>query len=180
MTWLFRSVFVLLIHSGINIYSGLRILSFIRLYLPSFKAVLFWPFYALLPYGIVFVILLKLYRIEFLRLAGMYLPPFFFFLFGFIVFFDIVNIVLSCINRHPANVMPAGTGAAVILAVLILALGTFHARDIKTAHYSLDFSGTEKLRIALVSDLHIGSTVEKKWIGKVVDRINETEADLVV
>jgi predicted MPP superfamily phosphohydrolase len=185
MIWLFRSIFVFLIYSGITFYSGLRIFSFLKLLLPSLKAAYFWPFYAILPYGIFFVIFLRLYRIEFFRLTGMYLPPFFFCLFGFIFLFDIASLVLLLINRQPSALMPAGTGASIILAILLMVCGSFHARNIKTAYYNINYprtekySETEKLRVVLVSDLHIGATVEKKWIAKIVELINEASPDIV-
>ena len=179
MLWLFRSLFVLLSYLGITFYTGLRLFAFIKLFQPTFKAVLFWPLYGLLPYGLIALSFIKLGRLDFLRLIGMYLLPFIIFLFGFVFLFDIAKIILALLNRPLPGIMPAGVGVALAITLLIIVFGSIHARDIKTAHYSLDYGGTEKLRIVLVSDLHIGPTVGEKWVGKIVKRINEADPDVV-
>jgi len=172
---------MLIIYIGITIYSGLRLFAFIKLKHPFFKARFFWPFYTVFPYGFIFLAVFRLDRIESLRLAGLYLPPLFIYLFCFIFLFDMISLVLFLRKRKSSGLMPAGVGFALILTGLVLIYGSFHARDIKNTYYNLDFFGnTEtRLRIALVSDLHIGPTVEKKWISRIVDKINAASPDMV-
>ena len=174
--------------------------------LPALKKRIFWPLHLVLSYGFIVLAVFRLDRMAFIRLAGMYLPPFFIYLFGFIFLFDLVSLSFFLYgkitrrktnkkNRLPVKIMPAGVGIALVLTLLLLVYGSFHAQDIRTVYYTLPFYGTaagpgrqgnplgisekENLRIVLVSDLHIGQTVGKKWTGRIIDSINHAEPDLV-
>ena len=194
MLWFFRSMYVLIFYTGIIIYTGLRLFAFCRLFRPSLKKRFFWPFYLFFPYSFIIFALLRLDRIGVIRSAIMYLPIFFLYLFSFIFLFDIISLLQflwkqkkqqkkEAVNRP---VLSIEIGIALILTLLILVYSTFHAQVIKTAHYSLNFTGREfspdnqgTLKIVLVSDLHIGPTVGKKWVSAIVDRINDAEPDMV-
>jgi len=189
MLWLFRSLPVLFIYTGIIIYTGFRVFAFGKFLRLPLKAWIFWPVYIILPYSFIVFVIFRLDRIAFVRLTGMYILPFYMYLFAFILLFDLVSLAVFIFRRivrptyrRRINIMPAGTGAAVILTLLLLLYGSFHAQTIKTVYYELAIPGKanlSKLRIALVSDLHIGPTVGKKWTGRIVDRINGAEPDLV-
>ena len=192
MIWLFRSVAALLVYNGIIIYSGIRIFAFIKLYRPALKARIFWIIYIFLPYSFILLAFLRLDRVGILYFLGMYLPPFYIFLFGFIFLFDFFSLVLYFLRRlikktdqRLVRMMPASTGAALVLTLLLLVYGSVHARNINTAYYSLTVpgfsskTGMEKLRIVLVSDLHIGPSVGTKWTSRIIDRINEAKPDIV-
>jgi predicted MPP superfamily phosphohydrolase len=78
------------------------------------------------------------------------------------------------------------TGIAIFLVVFTMLYGFFHARSIRTAHYqiNIDKEGAAPaetgLRIALVSDLHIGQTVNRRWLLGIVDAINKTGPDIIL
>ena len=73
------------------------------------------------------------------------------------------------------------TGASILLCAILLLYGALHARSINTVNYNLTLPGKSAgLRIALISDLHIGSSVGKLWIQKIVDTINRTQPDIVL
>ncbi|MDR0447393.1 MAG: metallophosphoesterase [Treponema sp.] len=186
MLWLFRSLLVLFIYTGLSIYIGFRLFAFGKLLRPSLKHRFFWPIYALLTYSFILIVLFRLDRIMVIRITAMYWPAFFAYLFLFIFLFDFIALILFIFRkitfRRTFRLMPVGSGAALCLTVLLLLYGSFHARDIRTISYQLSFSAGntgEKLRIVLVSDLHIGPTVGKKWTARIVDRINNASPDLV-
>ena len=190
MLWLFRSGIVLFIYTGLTIYMGFRLFAFGRLLRPSLKRVVFWPGYIVLSYGFILFALFRLDRIGVFRLFEMYWPPFFICLFSIIVFLDLASLALFFARKitrrdtgfFALRLMPAGTGAALGLSLLLLVYGSFNARNIKTARYELtvpERTGTESSRIVLVSDLHIGSTVDTKWAARIVDQINSASPDMV-
>ena len=205
MMWVFRSVYAMLAYTGIIVYTGLRLFAFIKLFRPAQKRRFFWLFYIFLSYSFFFLAVLQFDRIGFFHIAGMYLPFIFIYLFAFIFLFDMLSLVLRFWRRkrlkkgipvgRATGIMPQGVGAALLLTMFLLIYGSFHARDIKTVHYNLDynfdslgFSAGEEIffskpktniRIVLVSDLHIGEAVGKTWVRKIVDRINENVPDMV-
>jgi predicted MPP superfamily phosphohydrolase len=182
MLWLFRGGITLLIYTGLNLYTGWRLFAFVRLFLPSFKAYVFWFLYALVSHGFIALSVLRLMRLRFMLQAEMYWFPFFVYLLLFLLVFDLAGLAASLASRGRLHLMPAGTGAVLCLSFFMLIYGSFHARDIRTVRYELAFPekpGMEKFRIVLVSDLHIGSTVGKAWLTRVVDRINDVSPDMV-
>ena len=202
MLWLFRSILVLFFFTGIIIYTGFRLFAFGKLFLPSLKRRFFWPIYIGFSYSFIVLAFFRLDRIPLIRLAGMYLLPFFIYLFGFIFLFDLVSLIFLLLQRitrrtgrRPVKIMPAGTGIALALTLFLLLYGSFHAKDIRTVYRTVILPGaalgnqgvknsssapeTENFRIVLVSDLHIGPTVGKKWTSRIIGCINKTEPDMV-
>ena len=69
-------------------------------------------------------------------------------------------------------------------AVLLCVYGGINARNIRVTEYSVSVNkkceGMDKLNIILVADLHLGYSIGVHQMEKMVDRINEQDADLVV
>ena len=182
--WLFRSGLVLFIYIAINVYTGIRSWALIKYFLPSFKALVFWPLYILLCYSFILISVSGLDRIRPLRQAAMYTLPAFVYFFLTLLILDAVRICLRLLNViPPSRIFPAaGTGIALFLTILLMIYGGFHARDIRTAHYSVTLDknmGAPPLRLALVSDLHIGTSVDRKWTAAIVNAVNEAKPDIV-
>jgi len=182
--WLFGSGLFLVAYLGINIYTGVRVLSLIRFFLPSFKAFIFWPVYFLFCYSFVFFSLLQFAWARPLRLAGMSSIPAVFYFFLALLLLDGLRIFLQHFGRIPYTKIysTAGTGIAICLALITMIYGVYNARNIRTVNYTITLNKraeTSHLRIALVSDLHIGETVGQKWIANIVDAVNKTEPDII-
>jgi predicted MPP superfamily phosphohydrolase len=182
--WQIFMIFVLIAYTGINIYTGGKLFALVKYFLPSFKVFVFWPLYILLCYSMVAVYVLRLTRVYPVREAAMYSFPLILYFFMLLLIFDGVRLVLHLLHRLPATAgfSVVGTGVALGLAVLLIVYGSFNARNIRTTHYkiTLNESGGEgSLRIALITDLHIGDTVGRKWIAKIVDTANRAEPDIV-
>jgi predicted MPP superfamily phosphohydrolase len=185
--WIFRSGMVLAAYIGMNIYSGLRVFSLVKYFFPSFRALIYWPLFLLCSFSYILVFFLRLNGIQPLRRIAMISLPALVYLFLALLVFDAARILL-----HVTGVMPkapffsaAAAGSALCFTVIMMIYGYFHARSIKTNYYEITLNKTvnESLsggfRIALVSDLHIGSAVDRKWLGKIVDAVNETKPDLI-
>jgi predicted MPP superfamily phosphohydrolase len=73
-------------------------------------------------------------------------------------------------------------GFALVLGILIY--GTLNARNVKVTEYSIDMpkkaGNLSELKIALISDLHLGGIVDNARLLKMVDKINELKPDIVL
>lgn len=79
---------------------------------------------------------------------------------------------------------PVGKAPVIIAAFLAVGLGTFKAiYGIETVHVKVPVKdlapGLEGLRIVHISDLHIGPTIGKVFVEKVVSRVNDLRPDLI-
>ena len=182
--WLFSSLIVLLVYTGMNIYSGIRIFWLFRFFSLPLRAFVFWPVYIVFSFSYIFIFLLRLDRFPPLRQVGMYSLPALVYLFLAILALDLVRLVFRLFNRAPFSPAQnaADTGIAVCLTVLVMIYGAFHARDIGTVHYNVSLKkggAMPPLRLTLISDLHIGTTVNLKWVAGIVDTVNRTEPDII-
>lgn len=105
----------------------------------------------------------------------------------FVNFADFSLLLLRLCHLLPG---PLPQGAAIAAGTAALALtaafsvyGALHASVIKTKNYEIELqkssSEMDTMKIALISDLHMGYVIDAKHIKKVVAAVNETEPDLV-
>ena len=185
--WLFRSGLVLFAYVLIIVYTGIRVLALIKYLFPSVKAYVFWLIYAVCGCSYFIVSLLRLSRIWFLHQAVMYTLPFLVYFCLGLMIFELVRFGFRIKNGSwlTAGISAGMTGIALSLAVLTMIFGAFNARYIRTVPYEITLNkhgGPTRgngLRIALVSDLHIGRIVDRKWVTKIVDAVNKTNADVI-
>ena len=189
--WLFRSAFVLLAFVAITICTGIRTFKLIKYFLPSTKVFIFWPIYLLFSYSYILSMFLRFAWLRYIRPAAMYTLPFLLYFFFILLVLDLVRLILRILKINPPSPQMAGrtfppniTAAALALlfAFISMIYGGFHARNIQTAHYSLTInkSGFQTpLRIALVSDSHIGQSVKRKWVANIVNAVNRTQPDII-
>jgi uncharacterized protein len=182
--WIFGSGLFLIAYLGLNLYTGTRVFSLIKFFLPSFRAFIFWPIYFLFCYSFILLTFIRSGWTRLFRLVAMnFIPSMFYFLLALLLL-DGIRILLQHFGHIPrSQIYPAaGTGIAICLAVITMIYGTYNARSIRTVHYTVTVNKRVEmphLRIALVSDLHIGETVSRKWVANIVDAINKTEPDIV-
>jgi predicted MPP superfamily phosphohydrolase len=80
--------------------------------------------------------------------------------------------------------LPALAVVIVTLVALIIYSTLVEPSGFEVNHYRVDFfdgaDDSVKLRIALISDLHIASTEQSAFLEKVVDKLNELDVDYIV
>jgi uncharacterized protein len=182
--WLFGSGLFLIAYLGINVYTGIRVFSLIRFFLPSFKAFIFWPIYFLFCYSFILFSFLQFVWTKPFRLAGLSSIPAVFYFFLALLLLHGLRIFLQHFGYIPHTQIysVAGTGIAICLTLITMIYGVYNARSIRTVYYTVTLNKRYEmphLRIALVSDLHIGGTVGRKWVANIVDAVNRTEPDLI-
>lgn len=73
-----------------------------------------------------------------------------------------------------------GIIAADALAALVVLVGYWHTKTIRTPAYSIDLGLGRNYRIILLSDIHLGVFVGEKHVRRMVETVNRLDADLVV
>ncbi len=76
-------------------------------------------------------------------------------------------------------------GAASIFLIMFLTVyGSIHASNLKIKNYSVsltnDSPNSEELKVALVSDIHLGYIIDEKRVDKFVKAINKKDVDIVL
>ena len=167
-----------------NIFSGVRVLTLIKFFFPSFKAFVFWPPYIIFCYSFILLFLLRLDGIQTLRRTLIYTFPFMMYFFMSILILDAALLIIrhSGILLMSPSLYAARTGIALTLTIIVMICAHFHAKDIKHTFYTVNIkreAGTP-IRIALIADLHIGGSTDSKWLANMVDAVNQTKPDIIL
>ncbi|MFC2662436.1 MAG: metallophosphoesterase, partial [Eubacterium sp.] len=102
----------------------------------------------------------------------------------FLVLFPLDMLVLlekiPVISIHPLNYYNDVLLAS-LASVCIIISGMIHANSLKTVKYSVSIAGLDRpLRIAHLSDLHMGSVIGRPQIRRIVKQANAMHPDLVL
>lgn len=105
-----------------------------------------------------------------------------FLLLGFLLFIGRTIHLFSPKNIHEVRLY-AGSLAAVLVFVFFL-YGSIQGQKISSMNYRVEISKRESelqsLRIAMISDLHLGYMIGEKHVEKMVQKINEQQPDLIL
>jgi len=73
------------------------------------------------------------------------------------------------------------TALAVVLTVITVSSGISNANNVKTVSYEVSCSKnlSSDINIALITDLHLGATGSEERLESIVNKLNETEPDIV-
>ena len=179
MRWLFFSPVVFLFYAGICFYVGKRFFNFLSHFLPKLKALIFWLSYAFLCCAIIAVNLFR-NNILFLQQANFIWMVVLLYLMLPFVIFDLIKLILFLFKKKMKNYSVYTTGVSIALCAIVITGGVINAYTVRTVNYNLTLQGYgNDIRIALVSDLHIGQQIGASFMEKVVDAVNRAEPDLV-
>lgn len=67
-----------------------------------------------------------------------------------------------------------------ILTILFLIPGIYNANTLVTKKYNIEITNAQKMKVAFVSDLHVGAGATSKILEKMVNMINEMNADMLL
>jgi uncharacterized protein len=121
---------------------------------------------------------------------GSYWLAAFMYLLMIIVAADFVRIILKSVKLLPGNFsntsnIPFYTGIFVLLVLAgTLVWGTWNANTFHIKHYDIGIpkkaGSITNLKVAMVSDIHLGKTVGEKRLSKMVDAINKLKPDIIL
>jgi len=116
---------------------------------------------------------------EYAALLGDYWLAVFYYL---VLFWALVDIIRVATKGALALSPNLGLGV-VLLVVALLAYGTWNARTPRVTRHEVaigkEVDGLTELRAVLVSDIHLGTTINNKRLADMVDRINQLNPDIV-
>ncbi len=184
---------VLIIYSAINFYIFLRGYQSLQAF-PSLKRIYFWVFIPLAASYLLgrFIERTPLYGVgEVLtRVGSFWLAAMMYFLL-LVILFDLIRLVNHFLPFFPAilTVNPVKTKfitfviSSVAVGGLIL-YGYINARNPIVREIPLtinkDIDSPKNLNLVFMSDIHLGSTIGRERLGKIVETVNALKPDLVI
>ena len=168
-----------MIYAGICFYIGLKLLNLLRHFLPEMKAGFFWIIFAFLCSGIIAANFFRGNAFIFQQASFIWMAILMYLLLPLTVS-DLIKLFLFLCKKKIINYSFYATGISIVLCAILVTGGVINAHSVKTVNYNLTLRGSGgSIRIALISDLHIGQQIGASFIEKVVDAVNRTEPDLV-
>ncbi|MDD4752416.1 MAG: metallophosphoesterase [Desulfitobacteriaceae bacterium] len=191
--WLFVAVFFIL-YSLINFYIGLRGWQYLFRFIPFIDAKVYWLIFWLLAWLVFIERLCQRYipfsvDILLTRISSYWLGMMFylFIIFGLV---DLVLFLGRIIQIIPKEwIYKQGSfplfGIAVFMLVLFLQVyGTWNALNPQVQRYHLSIpkeaGNLEKIRVAMVSDIHLDKIVNSKRLEEMVSMVNQINPDIVL
>jgi hypothetical protein len=179
----------LLICTAVNVYIGRRLYQGLKRVAPRLKGRAFgWTYGAVAAaFLLSYLPLPEAVRWPALEFGGWWMGIWCYLLMGFVAA-DFLLAIGRLARLIPSPVPPSVRFGAWLIAVLLTAgfagYGGWHATQIQEVRYEVKLddaeAGAPPLRIALISDLHLGAARSESRLEEIVARINRMEPDLVV
>jgi len=187
-------IVVLAIYIALNFYLGKKIYKFLLYLFPGVNKKIFWIVYALvsLPMVLSFVISNTSDSVIFVifRFISNYSMGLYFYLLLFFVLIDLGLLIYKLlvklkVIKKPLSARSIFTSSctALVIAVILFSYSAINALTIYEITYDINIDKTspiKNLKIALISDLHLGYIHGEGYVKKIVDIINSNEPDIVV
>ncbi len=186
---IFALVIILIIYTLINYFIGIKVISFLKLILPFLSGKFLWPLIFIFSYSLFAFYFLPAQSIwaKIFRIISGYWMGFFMYTFLGLITICIIKLLLKLTPlRKNAFLMnnPLLWGSILsVLLIFIFVYGSYKAFHLESKEYSIEInksSPIENLRVVMVSDLHLGYTIGKSHIYKVIEKINKEEPDIVL
>ncbi len=97
---------------------------------------------------------------------------------------DVLLLVAAVAGWRPAWLLTGSAAATVLLALLVTLLGFLNARRVaKVVEVEVPVAGLPDalhgFTIAQISDIHVGPTIKRAYLERIVDRVNGLQADAI-
>ena len=180
---------MVLLLAGAIVYVGLRAIRWLRTMFDFKRTYILWVVLVLLPLLFVFGDMLSASAFaRAVTITGGVAIGVFLYILLFTAAADLIALLLRLtpISRKPAfrsrRTLRAVGCIVLALGVCVSAYGVINAATVNRTTYdvSLTGSGTDGLKIALISDLHLGSEIGSAQMRRAVDEINACKADVVI
>lgn len=190
---LFAFIF-LLVYGGINYYIGLRGWQSFGIHISFLNNKVYWVIILLVATAYIISMLLASYipsmLLNTLNIVGSYWMGIIFYLLLILPIVDLIKFINKKIPFIPRNLSDNPNFSFVISIVVVALLvgvmvyGTWSGRSAKVTHYNVKIDKTagnlKKLKVVMVSDIHLGSVVNNRRLTKMVNEINNLHPDIVL
>ncbi|MDF2536593.1 MAG: serine/threonine protein phosphatase [Bacillales bacterium] len=184
----FLTVF-LLVFGAINFYLGSRILLWLHFLTPTISTSIFWLIYCLIAIIAIFSQGMPHSKFsKILKKFSNYWIGVFYYLILTVLFIDIIRFILKVTQIQPVFLSTKNGGITIgtfvfLVVVGLVGYGIWNAKQIKMVSYQITIdkpSNLNRLKIVLVSDLHLGHVIGYKQMESMVEKINTLKPDMVV
>jgi len=183
---IFGGIIMLSIMGGANYYVARRLYQWLNLLFPQLNVIIFIGIYVFLAVAMILGLLPLPATIKSgVSWIGVLFYGFFIYLLIFTLAADLIVLigVLTKIIPSPIShiVLFCKGLMVVLLSVGIVSYGLYNANQIKRVSYEVQIKGADlgNLKIALISDLHLGTTINESNLAKVIQEVNDLEPDIV-
>jgi uncharacterized protein len=190
---LFAFIF-LLIYGGINYYIGLRGWQSFGIHISFLNNKVYWVIILLVATAYIISMLLASYIpsmiLNTLNIVGSYWMGIIFYLLLILPIVDLIKFLNKKIPFIPRSLSDNANFSFIISIVVVTLLigvmvyGTWSGRSAKVTHYNVKIDKTagnlKKLKVVMVSDIHLGSVVNNRRLTKMVNEINNLHPDIVL
>lgn len=181
-------IIILALYVMINYYIGWHGWQFISDYLGFQYSTIYWVIFWFIALSYMIARMsssLIPYRLaSFMRLIGSYWFAIMVYALLLLLIADAVNWILSWTTLDSATYQFITSTAVIIVIVVICMRGSWNAWNPIIRKYEVQLNklaGRDiPLRIAVVSDLHLGHIVDNQYLSILVDRINAMDVDLIL
>lgn len=167
---------------------GFRVYGWLRRIFPGIRKQYFWPIYSLNLISVVGIgsieglpRLLKAICAYWFSVYAIFCAVIFLSFMIDLIFWVVKKIRRGAITPSPRAVLAAGL-AVIVLASSLSVYGIAHAVAIKEQTYNITLPTAEdagSLRVALVSDIHLGNVIGLNRVRRMVEKINAMDADII-
>ena len=180
---------MVLLLAGAIVYVGLRAIRWLRTMFDFKRTYILWVVLVLLPLLFVFGDMLSASAFaRAVTITGGVAIGVFLYILLFTAAADLIALLLRLtpISRKPAfrsrRTLRAVGCIVLALGVCVSAYGVINAATVDRTTYDVSLTGssTDGLKIALISDLHLGSEIGSAQMRRAVDEINACKADVVI
>ena len=171
----------------LNLYIGRKIFQWIRLFFPYINKVVYTVVYGFFALSLVIVFLpLPTIIKGTMSWISSYWMGIFIYLLIFFLIADLIILLGRMTKIIPTPISQSihfYTGLSVILLTAgVVSYGIYHANQIKCVSYDIHTKATAlstRMKIVLISDLHLGAVNSEKRLENIVKNINNLEPDIV-
>lgn len=171
----------------LNLYIGRKIFQWIRLFFPYINKAVYTVVYGFFALSLVIVFLpLPTIIKGTMSWISSYWMGIFIYLLIFFLIADLIILLGRMTKIIPTPISQSihfYTGLSVILLTAgVVSYGIYHANQIKYVSYDIHTKATalsSRMKIVLISDLHLGAVNSEKRLENIVKNINNLEPDIV-
>jgi predicted MPP superfamily phosphohydrolase len=184
---IFGVLVMLSIMGGVNFYVARRLYQWLHLLLPHLNPKIFASIYIFLAVALIlgFLPIPTAFK-SILSWIGLVFYGFFMYLLIFTLATDFVMLIGGLIKIIPSpipqSVLFFKGLTVVLLSVCFVGYGFYHANQIQFVSYDIpvkDNKLSDEIKIVLIGDLHLGTTINEKNLGKIIQGVNDMKPDMV-
>lgn len=182
------------LYGGISYYIGLRGWQGIGNSIPMLSGRVYWTLFWIISISYILAQLLERYLPLFLsetfEIVGGYWMAAMFYLLLVLPLIDLIRVLNRRIQFLPSRFTQHESAALVVSILVLISLtalmiyGTWSGRSPKVTKYNINIDkqgwGLDKLKVVMVSDIHLGNIIDNSRLTVMIDKINELKPDAVL